>query len=428
MTIRTKTRGQIQEEALTTFKNQSTKKGTICLSTGTGKSKVAIDFIKENHDIFSVLITSPRTNLKENWRKELFKWGFEHFGSDWWIVDGRRVHITIENVQTTYKWHSSFDFIIADEIHTMVTPEYSKVFELGTQWLMGLTATHDITEKNGKSAYYSKYAPVIYEYYESADDGLINKTRFFVVNHYLNNDYQVLTGPKTNRFLVGEADHYKYLTERIKKGQRQMIAQGSQDWFNDAASWFWKGQGDKEQKFAAMMYLNSIKYRKEFLLSLTSTAKIAEKVKNGILEADVSNKVLVFSELTAQVEKITQKTVHSHNSVAMNQSRLDHFDIGDIRELGSCQSLTLGLNLKGATHGIMESYVGSATRSKQKKGRLDRLASDQVADMWFIIVHDTQSEKWFESMVKGFDLSNARHIDSKLIMRNEFDYRTSTVK
>ena len=96
----------------------------------------------------------------------------------------------------------------------------------------------------------------------------------------------------------------------------------------------------------------------------------------------------------------------------MNQNRIDHFDIGDIRELGSCQSLTLGLNLKGATHGIMESYVGSETRSKQKKGRLDRLAANQVADMWIIRVVDTQSEKWFTKMTKGFDLSDAVVVDS----------------
>ena len=207
-----------------------------------------------------------------------------------------------------------------------------------------------------------------------------------------------------------------------------MLMQGSQTWFQDAADWFWKGQGDKDQKFAAMMYLNSIKYRKEFLQKLNSTANLAKKIKEGILAANETSKVLIFSELTKQIEKITQKTVHSHNSKAMNQSRIDHFDIGDIRELGSCQSLTLGLNLKGASHGIMESYVGSATRSKQKKGRLDRLSTDQVADLWIIRVQGTQSEKWFEAMVEGFDLSKAIHIDSGLIIRNEFDYGKSIVK
>ena len=343
--------------------------------------------------------------------------------------DQRAIDITIENVQTAYKWSKtrSFDLIIADEIHTMMTPEYSQVFEIEAEWVMGLTATHDITDKNDKEFYYVKYAPIIYEYYGSADHGIINKTRFFIVNHQLNDMDQFLIKTAKNSFTKGEKEHYEYLTQRIKKGQQMMMMQGSTSWFQDAADWFWRGKGDKEQKFAAMMYLNSIKYRKEFLQKLSSTARIATKIKDGILAADPKNKVLIFSELTAQVERVTDKTVHSHNSEAMNKSRIDQFDAGGIRELGSCQSLTLGLNLKGATHGIMESYVGSATRSKQKKGRLDRLAADDVADLWIIVVDDTQTEKWFENMTKGFDLSKAIHIDSGLIMRNGFDFKTNTV-
>ena len=188
-----------------------------------------------------MLITSPRTNLKENWRKELEKWGLLRWAGDLWIVDAKRamVEIIIENVQTAYKWKDrEFDFIIADEIHTMMTPEYSAVLELKTQRLMGLTATHDITDNNDKGEYYEKYCPIIYEYYESADDGLINKTRFFIVNHILDNETQVRIDSKKGVFMRGEADQYEYLSERIKKGQQMMLMQGSQSWFQDAADWF----------------------------------------------------------------------------------------------------------------------------------------------------------------------------------------------
>jgi superfamily II DNA or RNA helicase len=410
------------------FKRQESKRGTICLSTGTGKSKVAIDFIKEETSILDVLITSPRTNLKENWRKELTKWGLIEWGEEIWVWNHRHVRIFIENVQTAYKWKDrEFDFIIADEIHTMVTPEYSSVFEIKAEWIMGLTATHDITDKNDKQYYYDKYCPVIYEYYESAEDGLINKTRFFIVEHELG-DHPTKAGTKKMPFMTTEAKNYEFLTRRIKEGQAAMMAEGSQDWFTDAANWFWNNMGSPSEKHAAMKYLNSIKARKEFLLSLSSTASLARMIKNGILASLPGSKVLIFSELTKQIERITGLTVHSHNSEEKNLQRIEDYNEGLIRELGSCQSLTLGLNLKGATHGIMESYVGSETRSKQKKGRLDRLGTDDVADMWFILVKGTQSEKWFESMVKGFDLSEAIYINSKKIMHDEFDYTTSQIK
>ena len=410
------------------------KCGTICLSTGTGKSKIAIDFIKENPDIRLILITSPRTNLKENWEKELEKWGLviNHQRSDnrWKIEspDGnhRWLWIKIENIQTAYKWKNEhFDLIIADEIHTMMTPEYSQLFQHNkTKWLMGLTATHDITNKNDKGFYYKKYCPIVFEYYDSAEDGIINKTRFKIVNHYLNDDDKILVKTKAKEFVKGELDHYNYLTELMKSGQKRMMAQGSEDWFTDAGNWFWKGQGTKEQKFAAMMYLNAIKYRKDYLLNLPSSAELAKKITKGILENIPNSKVLIFSELTAQADKITDYTIHSNNDSKENSFLMDQFNLGYVRELGSCRSLTLGLNLKGATHAIMESYIGSATQSKQKKGRLDRLPTDDVAEMWIIRVMDTQGDKWFEQMTKGFDLSEAEYIDSKEIKYGTYNFTT----
>lgn len=331
----------------------------------------------------------------------------------------------MENIQTCYKWKNiEFDMIIADEIHTMMTPEYSWLFEnVKYKYLMGLTATHDITNKNDKEFYYQKYCPVIFEYYDSADDGLINKTRFVIVNHILDDTYKSVTRLKKFVIVKGEREQYEYLTERIKAGQRMMLAQGSNDWFTDAADWFWNKRGTPEQKRAAMTYLNSIKARKEFLLGLASTSAIAKQIKEGILKNVENSKVLIFSELTAQADRISNYTIHSLNNQKENQKLMDEFNEGKIRELGSCRSLTLGLNLKGATHAIMESYIGSATQSKQKKGRLDRLSSDDVAEMWIIRVIGTQSDTWFNAMSKDFDLEDAEQVDSKLILNGEYNYK-----
>ena len=112
---------------------------------------------------------------------------------------------------------------------------------------------------------------------------------------------------------------------------------------------------------------------------------------------------------------------------SVNAKRIEDFNSGIVKELGSCNSLTLGLNLKGATHAVMESYIGSATKSKQKKGRLDRLSSDEQADLWMIRVPGTQSDKWFTSMTKKFDLGEAMYLDSTFILNDDFDYRKSEI-
>lgn len=428
-----KLKDELQRKALESFIRAGSK-GTICLETGSGKSKVAIDFIKQaTTDIqhpLKVLITSPRTNLKENWRKELIKWGIVEWRDGIWSSGEDRFVITMENIQTCYKWEDqNFDIIIMDEIHTMMTPEYSRLLRNNNySFLMGLTATHDITEENDKGIYYDEYCPIVYEYYNSADDGLINKTRFFVVSHELSDDDRIIITLRGKTQEWGEKQYYAHLNEKMKYGQGLMIKQGSMDWFRDASAWAWQGKGTTEQKSAAFVYMNAIKARKNFLLNLPSTGKIARKISDGILESIPNSKVLVFSELTAQADKISPVTVHSHHSDKANIQSIEDFNNGDVRELGSCNSLTLGLNLIGATHAVMESYIGSATRSKQKKGRLDRLASEDKADMWVIRVPNTQSDTWYRKMTKKFDLSDAMYINSDFILNDDFDYKESKIK
>jgi superfamily II DNA or RNA helicase len=311
----------------------------------------------------------------------------------------------------------------------MMTPEYSKLLTNNEYAdLLGLTATHDITDENDKKYYYDKFCPIVYEYYNSAEDGLINKTRFFIVNHDLSDNDRIIVKIRGKNYEKGEKEYYEYLTDRMKHGQNLMIAQGSEDWFKDAALWFWQGRGTREQKGAAAVYMNAIKARKNFLLNLPSTGKIAKRISGGIRAEFSKAKVLIFSELTAQADKISKYTVHSKNSNKVNAQLIEDFNSGSVKELGSCNSLTLGLNLVGATHAVMESYIGSATKSKQKKGRLDRLASDEHADMWIIKVPGTQSEKWYKNMTKKFDLGEAVYLNSDFILRDDFDYRKSEIK
>lgn len=426
---------KLQSKALKVFVETGSR-GTVCLETGSGKSRVAVNFIRNQDDVTRILITSPRTTLQKNWYDELVKWGCEPWRDGVWHINfdtekpSRVLHIEIVNIQTAYKWKGlKYDLVILDEIHTMMTPEYCKLLENNEfRYTLGLTATHDITDENDKKYYYDKYCPIVYEYYNSAEDGLINKTRFFIVNHDLSDNDRIIVTLKKNQYEKGELEYYNYLTERMKHGQNLMMAQGSEDWFRDASLWFWQGKGTTQQKGAAAVYMNAIKARKNFLLNLPSTGKIAKRISGGIRAEFPKAKVLVFSELTAQADKISKYTVHSKNSNKVNAQLIEDFNSGSVRELGSCNSLTLGLNLIGATHAVMESYIGSATKSKQKKGRLDRLAADEHADMWIIKVPGTQSEKWFKKMTNKFDLGEAVYLNSDFILRDDFDYRKSEIK
>jgi superfamily II DNA or RNA helicase len=164
-----------------------------------------------------------------------------------------------------------------------------------------------------------------------------------------------------------------------------MAQTGSQDWFKDAAEWFWKGNGDSTQKNAARIYLQAIKYRREFLNNLTSSAVIANKLKDKILNSQITNKVLLFSELTSQAEKLSAYSIHSKQDEETNRQLLYMFDTGTIRELSAVRSLSLGLNLVGANWAIVESFNSSSVDLLQKIGRTSRLNPDAVANIVIIV-------------------------------------------
>lgn len=122
-----KTREQIQQEGLKALLTNSGR-GTLNIDTGVGKSKIVIDFIGLKEDISRILITSPRTNLKDSWTKELMKW------LQWEIIEssenrleladpdtGRIIMVDLVNVQTAYKWPESspeteYDLIVGDRL------------------------------------------------------------------------------------------------------------------------------------------------------------------------------------------------------------------------------------------------------------------------------------------------------------------------
>lgn len=392
--------------------------GTLCLSTGSGKSAIAISVIRTGK-FKKILITSPRTNLKYNWQRELQKFGVvrdEYLPNDY-IYGEHKFKIFIENIQTCYKWDESlikdFDYVIADEVHLLASPEYGRLIQVARESdipVTGLTATPS-THDDFKVGFYNKYIPIVHEYYDSAEDGIVNKRKYVIYNYKLDDSYTVIAGTKKNPFTVSEAKQYKYLDEQIKKGQLLMARTGSTDWFEDAAAWGWGGQGTSAQKSAAMTYLNAIKHRKSFLWNLSSSADIALKFKEVILKNSL-NKVLTFSELTTQADKLSSYSIHSKNDDETNKQLLYHFDTGVIRELSSVNSLTLGLNLVGANYAIVESFNSSSTSIKQKMGRLDRLAVEEFATVIFIVPLETQAHTWFLKFSKDIDLSDAMFIEN----------------
>ena len=414
---------------------------TVVLSTGTGKSKVAIDIMKHRASQkkpLKVLITSPRTNLKENWVKELAKWGIKPFvNNDYVDNDSNTYHIRIINVQTCYKWSKTllgmFDLVICDEVHTMVTEEYGKLItnahDLGIE-LLGLTGTPDLSNQS-KKQFYEKYCPIVYTYLDSAKDGIVNKRRYIIYEYELSDKFQVDVKAGKKQWKSGEKKQYTYLEQAVRDAELEIlkaanlsIAITSENVealleankryaFFRAKEWFWDKKGNKDQMDAGRKYMWAVTARKNLLLDLSSTRALAQEMIKEIHSLHPDNKVLVFSELTKQADRICEHAIHSNvhknakKAEEINTNTLDMFDRGEIKAVASCNSLTLGINITGANYQVIESLQGSETQLIQKLGRSDRLDVDEIATAIFIVVKGTQSEKWFNKATENLDLTNA---------------------
>lgn len=425
-----KTRAEIQKEALEEFQEQSYV-GTIVLSTGTGKTKIAIQSIKRG-DFSNVLITSPRTYLKENWKKELEKWGLTHIEDTKWgirVYDddnwhlgsiGRTLNIVIENVQTAYKWDKEtlgqFDFIILDEIHTMATPKYGKLLQQTAELevcRMGLTATLDTKDKNEKSEFYNNYCPIIYLYNDSEEDGITNKKNIYVVRYDLTDNHQYKVETKNKSWYQGELSYYTYL-EGVIEDSKKFVQENYpfQDVLGIKAIYALKNPRiPSDLKSVLRTYWWALTQRKKLLWNLESSKIIALKLKDHILKSRKhrtwrKNKVLLFSELTSKSQNLSEYYINSKQAKDHNQRMIDLFNSGKIKELASCQSLTLGMNLTEANYAIFESFNSSETNNLQKQGRLNRLPLTKQATLIYIVPRNTQAEKWFEKATENQEVKD----------------------
>lgn len=411
----------IQKQALDSWIDNSCS-GVVVMTMGSGKGKLFIDAIKAFNPM-KVLITSPRTNLKENTLPdELRKWGYSldligksEYKFAW--IDSNDIlqqsNITIENIQTVYKWDKSiinnYDVIIGDEFHLIATEAYSEPIKLAVKLgkkVLGLTGTPNKSDEF-KAQFYKEVLPIVFEYNDSAKDGLINHTMHYIFRYDLTDDFKIKVGNKTKSWTAGELSQYQYLSERFEKAKRNMAYLGAEDFFKTSIQWM-KGidengnKLDKQFVDAGRGFFTAIRYRKEFLWNLESSKYWCNRFKDRILQG-TANKVLIFSALTSQASKLSRYSIHSKKDKEVNDKLLQDFNLGIIRELSSCDMLTLGLNLKNAKYSINESFNGSNTSNAQKSGRLSRLNTSDTAVCIWIVPNNTQSETWIESALLNVD-------------------------
>lgn len=361
-----------QKEALDKWKINN-RRGCIVLPTGTGKTIIALEAIREVNA--STLIIVPTLNLVEQWYEEVAKMLKEpdHIGKLGGGIEEIK-SITITTYDSAYLKSSflgnKFEFLIFDEVHHLGSDKYSLIGEQFVSPLrMGLTAT--IEREDGKHVnIYKLVGKVIYnkDFHELSRDNHLAKFRLKKIKI----DMLPEESYRYNKLMI----EYKQLLRNSKifhpiKLEKLILLSGKN-----------------------ISLRKALLLRNEALdIALNSQAKITEL--ESIIKQHLLKKIIIFTVHTKLayiisdrflIPVITHRTKNEERNQILNNFKKDHYRI-----IVTTKVLDEGTDVPDANMGIILSGTGSKREFIQRLGRLLRPKREieNVADLIEIVSADT---------------------------------------
>ena len=343
---------------------------------------MAIKGILKKYPHFRILVVVPTEALQKQWMGHVNDWGFQF-----------NVEVVIINTCIKHNW--TCDFLIIDECHRCGADEFSKVFNcVKYKILLGLTAT--IERLDGKHQIIQKYCPVVDEV--STMECLVNGW----ISQY--KEYQVLID-------VDNIDYYKSLhSEWLKHFEffnydfgLAMSMCNKDGWKNKLRfrDELYKGNDENMKKqilqsinYHSAQFIKTMTARKSFIYNHPKKLEIVRK----IMEARSGSKIITFSNNVNMAEAIEggQNVYTGKTSKKRGRVMLEDFISGNIKTLHSCKKLDEGFDCPDASVAIILGFDSSETKSTQRRGRVVRKFEDKVAEIFYIVINNTQETKWFK--------------------------------
>jgi len=388
------------------------------ISTGFGKSKIAIEIIKKI-DPKNVLILVNSTVLRDsNWEDEFKVWNeMEMFSK-----------VELATYQAAYKWKKEdkdlTDYlVIADEVDFAAnTDELSKFFyEYPKTRVLGLTGF--ITAS--KRAWFEEHLPIFTEI--TADMAqemkILNNIHFVFVKYGLsNNSKDISVSYKVHGeqkfFTQSENNAYDYANKKAMA----LISSTT-----EITSQFMMGQITKAEQDRLLESLNwkiraAVTKRNDLLLHSKAGVVMSKKILEHIHGANVDSKTIVFSKRTDQSIRICGEDNVYNGKVTKKKAEANFkaFCEGTKPYLGVCDKINRGVNINNLDTAILETFFGSDTQATQRFGRMMRLKPDQIATVYILLpyymrkeknntfsLQETQQVKWARNMLSSTKIKSS---------------------
>jgi len=371
-------------------------RATLEYATGTGKSRCGIlaieRFFNKNPDK-QVVIIVPTENLKVQWIKLLAEYGLI-------------LNVEVKVINSAVMKRFTADLLIIDEIHSVITATFFKLFEMCTPtMILGLTATFE--RLDGKHILLDKLCPICdtitvkeateagwlspYKEYKVMID--VDLTEYNIVNQqfmehfsFFNYDFDLAMKCVTNSSVRMQ---YAMYIQPDPKFRKQIIG---------------------ETAAHAFAWNRALKARKDFVKNHPKKLEIAEL----ILEHRKNCKAITFNSTIAQCEKFKiGSIVHSGNTKKKNRLTMEEFNEVKTGVIHSSKSLTEGIDIKGLNLAIILHNTSSPRERIQKIGRVIRKEEGKEAEVFSLVLKATMEDNWFKKSSIG--LSHIELNENELI-------------
>jgi len=343
-------------------------KGIIEVAPRVGKSKIVIDALNTVEANLKVLITAPRKEIFDSWKKEFEIWGLR------------------ENISVDFLWSNSlkknktaYNLIICDEVHaynlnvlSLLTLEQAK----GTR-ILSITGTLDGNTQYLLETMLKQEVLYTYSVAEAIEDKIVADYEIICVGCDLDNTLSyVQAGNIDKQFTQTELAAYTYWNDAYQK------AKSRQQW-------------------------SSLRFLMSKRLDVIYNSKTKLEATKKILS--LQDRAISFSGRQEIADQLGDESFHSK----ADKTALDRFKAGKINKLSVVSMVSMGVTITELKVAVFNQLKSEENLAIQQAMRVMHMEGGKKATIYIVYLKGTQDEVWMLSALQGFDPSKIKKIDLK---------------
>ena len=383
--------------------------------TGAGKSRCALEIIKENvldHNLFpDILVVVPKVVLIDNWKDEIRKW----LGSE--ELDA----FTFSTYMSFYKhMDKKWDVIVLDECHHFTQRCKDSYYPGISDRVIALSAT---VRRDPKLRLFDSF-PNMYFHRISArraiDDEVLPDPHVFLIPLKLENvagEFTYVKNPKgVGKFRVSYQGRFAYM-RRKERIEIVCTAQQCHSLFCEDVN-YWENRFKRFQN--PWEHGKWMRYAGDRLKWLST---IKTPLVKKILKQLADCRTLTFCSTIEQAEELGKNTIHS--KTREGKENLRKFNEGIENHITSVNVLNEGVNLTSCQVGVFAGLTASETAQLQKLGRILRHKRPLLILPYFVGTRDEEIVRSMKGnynpeLIKMVDVNNVLG-EIKRFLKNEAD-------